>query len=82
MRTIIAMFLIALCSGCVGYSHADKQGNRTAAWSFLKKAEFRALKVDKDGLEVKDAKTAGDSEMIREIYELGKAVGKKTAGAQ
>lgn len=74
MKTIICVAILALCSGCTYYN--AKTGRY---FSLLKKVEADGITISTNGLSVKRAKSAGDSEMLHEVYELGKEAGKKIA---
>lgn len=66
---ILALALVVWLTGCASYSHTETEPNgkrnRTVGFSFLKKGDFAALEIGKDGLKIKDAKTGGDVEMLR-----------------
>lgn len=62
---------LLMFSGCVSYVR-DEKGERLTG--FLQKSTFEGLRVSpKTGLSVKSAETQGDVEMVRAIYEAGKA---------
>lgn len=71
----LCMALLALCSGCTYYNH-----QRGVYFSLLKKVEAEGITISTNGLSVKNAKSSGDAEMFRAIFEAGKEVGKKSAG--
>lgn len=63
MKKTIALAICAVAlNGCALYRHSEKS---TIGLSFLKKGDFASLEVTKDGLKIKDAKTGGDTEMLK-----------------
>jgi hypothetical protein len=81
-KSFLALALCALIgfgSGCVSYVR-DEKGERLH--SFLQKSTFEGLRVSpKTGLSIKSAETQGDGDMIRAIYEAGKAAASDAAKA-
>jgi hypothetical protein len=70
-----AMLLLALCSGCTYYNP------RTGTYlSVFKKVEAEGITISTNGLSVKNAKSSGDAEMFRAVFEAGLATGKKLGG--